>query len=76
MDTSWLLALLLDKNDDVTNTKIVANNIRKTLYKTASFVRVEQKWCVKSSVWNVIDAYTRIQVIMSNISGERQSVQI
>lgn len=57
MDTSWLLALLLDKNDEVTNTKIVANNMRKKkLSKTTSFASVEQQCWVKSSVWNVIDA--------------------
>lgn len=55
MATSLSLALLLDNNDN-TNTKIVANNLRKTLSKTASLVSVEQKCCVKSSACNEIDA--------------------
>lgn len=39
MDTSWLLALLLDKNDEVTNTKIVANNMRKKNYPKQPLLR-------------------------------------
>lgn len=37
MDTSWLLAVLLDKNDEVTNTKIVANNMRKKTIQNSLF---------------------------------------